>query len=96
MSTNNMSNISDLDCKFVNNFTSAVQKCDFVKNNTECQDVDGYINYVQTLYCNFEGAGEAGGIMVYVVWLGVLFIGLATAADDFLCPNLESISKTLR
>ena len=90
-----MSNLSDLDCKFVNNFTNAAEKCAFVKNNTECQDVDGYINYVQTLYCNFEG-DEAGGLILYVLWLLVLFVGLATAADNFLCPNLEAISKTLR
>ena len=87
--------MSEAECGEVNNFTTVLEKCDFVKNNSECQDVDGYINYVETLYCTF-GANEAGGIILYVVWLAVLFIGLATAADDFLCPNLEAISKTLR
>ena len=88
-------NVSDAECGAVNQYHNASDKCTFVQNNTECQDTDGYINYVQTLYCSFEGY-EAGGIAAYVVWLGVLFIGLATAADDFLCPNLEAISKTLR
>ena len=91
----NISNITDQDCGYVNNIQNISEKCAFVQNNTECQDVDGYINYVETLYCKFEG-DEAGGIILYVVWLGGLFIGLATAADDFLCPNLEAISKTLR
>ena len=67
-----MSNLSD-DCNFVNNITNDAEKCDFVKNNTECQDVLGYINYVQTLYCDFEG-GIAGGIILFA--LGVLHVQL--------------------
>ena len=79
----------------MNNYTTAAEKCAFVQNNSNCQDVAGYVNYVQTLYCDFEGY-EAGGLVLFVLWLAVLFIGLATAADHFLCPNLEAISKTLR
>ena len=92
---NTSSNLSAEECGYVNHYTNNTEKCLFVQNNTECQDSDGYINYVETLYCTFEGK-EWEGIMVYVLWLGVLFVGLATAADDFLVPNLETISKMLR
>merc|ERR1719412_1033626 len=33
---------------------------------------------------------------IFLVWLCILFIGLAISADDYFCPNLASISKTLR
>ena len=92
---NSSNNISAEECGYVNHYTNSTDKCLFVQNNTECQDTDGYINYVETLYCKFEGE-EWEGIILYVLWLGVLFIGLATAADDFLVPNLETISKMLR
>lgn len=92
---NNMSSNASDECGYVNHIQDGAEKCAFVQNNSECQDVDGYINYVETLFCKFEG-DEGGAIFLYVLWLLVLFIGLATAADDFLCPNLEAISKTLR
>ena len=65
------------------------------------QDVSGYINYVEVLYCNFEQgenavAGKAGALILYFAWLCVLFVGLGKAADDYLCPNLAVLSKILR
>ena len=92
---NTSSNFSAEECGYVNHCTNNTEKCLFVQNNTDCQESDGYINYVETLYCTFEGK-EWEGIMVYVLWLGFLFVGLATAADDFLMPNLETISNMLR
>ena len=35
-------------------------------------------------------------VILYIVWLVVLFISLAVAADDYFCPAIEIISKTLR
>ena len=31
-----------------------------------------------------------------LAWLAFLFVGLATAAEDFFCPNLSTISSHLR
>ena len=93
---NTSSNISAEECGYVNQYTNFTEKCLFVQNNTECQDTDGYINYVETLYCTFEGGKQWEGIVLYVLWLLMLFVGLGIAADDFLVPNLETISKMLR
>ena len=30
-----------------------------------------------------------------ILWLLVLFIGLAVSADNYFCPSVETISKTL-
>merc|ERR1712223_1042998 len=67
-------------------------------NNTECQDVDGYLNYVEILYCQFGGEPQMAiaAMLVFLIWLCILFTGLAISADDYFCPNLASISKTLR
>ena len=35
-------------------------------------------------------------VILYILWLVVLFISLAVAADDYFCPAIEIISKTLR
>ena len=87
--------MSNLDCNAVHNVTGGQAQCDFVRNNTNCQDVSGYINYVQVLYCDFK-AEEAGGIILYVIWITFLFIGMGKLADDYLCPNLAVVSKTLQ
>merc|ERR1719347_962462 len=35
-------------------------------------------------------------IILLLLWLLLLFIALAVSADDYFCPNIEVISKTLR
>ena len=82
-------------CNSVHSYTN---QCEFVRNNSNCQDYSGYINYVEVLYCNFDGdaGSRSGALILFVTWLGVLFIGLGKAADDYLCPNLAVVSKKLR
>ena len=59
---------------------------------------DGYLNYVEILYCQFGGNPQMAilAMGIFLLWLCILFIGLAISADDYFCPNLASISKTLR
>ena len=85
----------DKDCKFVHHFNTSQERCDFVVNNTDCQEASGFLNYVTVLYCNFEDE-EPLGLFLLSLWLAFLFVGLAVSADDFFCPNLHTISKTLR
>jgi len=85
------------DCSQVRNHEwNHTQRCFFVQHNDNCQDVDGFINYVEILYCSFSSSTFPLAVLLYLVWLLVLFIGLAISADDFFCPSLEIISKTLR
>ena len=35
-------------------------------------------------------------VILYILWLVVLFVSLAVSADDYFCPAIEIISKTLR
>lgn len=89
--------MGEFDCKHVHDINGTSAKCDFVKNNSHCQESEGVFNYVQVLYCDFEGTGlNYVAVGLFAMWLLVLFIGLAVSADDYFCPNLASISKTLR
>jgi len=88
---------SELDCNHVRDLNYS-QQCDFVQNNEECSESDGYLNYVEILYCQFGGNPQMAilAMGIFLLWLCILFIGLAISADDYFCPNLASISKTLR
>lgn len=108
---------SDLDCKFVLQLNSSTERCDFVVNNTDCQEASGYFNYVELLYCDFSGNAiflddfggsfqsfllifladrQLSGLALFGSWMAFLFVGLAVSADDFFCPNLDTMSKKLR
>ena len=83
-------------CQYVNSIVGSQSQCEFVQQNEDCQDSDGYLNYVEIIYCDFVDETYILPITLYALWLIVLFIALAVSADDFFCPNLASISKTLR
>jgi len=83
-------------CSNVNHFSDWADKCYFVQNNDNCQDVDGFINYVSVIYCTAGHSLFPLTVILYILWLVVLFISLAVAADDYFCPAIEIISKTLR
>ena len=84
------------ECKHVHDFNGTQAKCDFVQNNEHCNDTDGYLNYVEILYCDFDGSEAYLAIFTFALWICILFIGLGVSADDYFCPNLAIISKTLR
>jgi len=67
-----------------------------VKNNEECLDVDGFINYISFIYCTMGSSLFPLTIILLIIWLLVVFIALAVSADDYFCPSIEIISKVLR
>ena len=71
-------------------------RCYFVQNNDDCQDVAGFINYVSILYCTFGESLFPLGVILYIVWLLFLFIAVGASAEDYLCPSIEIISKSLK
>ncbi|KFM79750.1 Sodium/potassium/calcium exchanger 6, partial [Stegodyphus mimosarum] len=56
----------------------------------------GYIHYTKHMYCLYGPEGVASVVAMSVAWLLVLFAGLGVTANDFLCPSLFIISKTLK
>ncbi|CAG2118795.1 unnamed protein product, partial [Medioppia subpectinata] len=81
-------------CQDVNFLNDSVQRCEFVNSVADCSDTDGLVSYVNLTYCMI--GNPIYGVIVLFLWLLVLFTGLGVTADDFLCPALLVISRTLR
>ncbi|XP_073693109.1 mitochondrial sodium/calcium exchanger protein [Garra rufa] len=83
------------ECDVVMNL-SASQRCEFVKNTSDCTSDEGFIKYPLVTFCLFPPNLLPLAITLYVLWLFVLFLVLGLIASDFFCPNLSAISSTLR
>ncbi|XP_055926230.1 mitochondrial sodium/calcium exchanger protein-like isoform X2 [Argiope bruennichi] len=70
-------------------------KCNFYLNTQSCHGSDGKLDYMFFIFCHLQPESAWGGIALCVIWLLLLFIGLGVTADDFLCPSLVVITKTL-
>lgn len=83
--------VSHLTCEDVR---GALNKCQFVKDY--CQnDRIGYIDYLELYYCSVSPVVSGLTLTAVLFWLGVLFMTIGVAASDYLCPNLNTISKML-
>lgn len=71
-------------------------RCDFVTDFERCDPGMGYVHYTKHMYCLYGPDGVATVVAMSVFWLLVLFTGLGVTANDFLCPSLFIISKTLK
>lgn len=81
----------DLTCEDVRH---AVDQCQFVKDY--CQDDRlGYIDYLGIYYCAVSPVLKGFLLTAFISWLVVLFMVIGVAASDYLCPNLNTISKML-
>lgn len=83
------------ECREVNEVASQC-RCDFVSNFKDCQSAIGYVTYTKHMYCLYGSDGVPFVVAMSVLWLLVLFAGLGVTANDFLCPSLFIISKTLK
>lgn len=82
------------ECREVNSLPSE-ERCEFVRNNEGCSNAESLLPYYDFIYCS-TGNAVWGGMIVLVLWWLFLFVGLAVCADDYFCPSLVVISKTLR
>lgn len=74
----------------------AVDKCYFFKSTPDCEDIaEGFLDYMNFIFCALKPENSWIAIAVCLIWLLLLFIGLGVTADDFLCPSLVVITKTL-
>lgn len=88
---NHPSLFSEQDCA---NVIYAPDKCSFVK--AHCTDENlGLFNYLETYYCAQSVSFSVSYMLLVFLWLGTLFMAIGIAASDYLCPNLNTISKML-
>ena len=70
------------------------EKCDFCRRTSYCQIITGFVNYTFFCYCDLAGYVWLAVILLVIWWI-YLFISLAVTADDFFCPAMVVIVKTL-
>ncbi|XP_061196884.1 mitochondrial sodium/calcium exchanger protein-like [Saccostrea echinata] len=85
---------SDADCSYVHNVNKS-ERCHFTKTTDDCSIDEGFIDYTVFSYCQFSAALLPLALIILFIWWLFLFIGLAITADDYFCPALTVISKTL-
>ncbi|XP_022664619.1 mitochondrial sodium/calcium exchanger protein-like [Varroa destructor] len=82
-----------LECGAVHNLTDVAEQCEFVSICDDCHQTDGFIPYLDIIYCMPYAPLLPLGVLC--VWSLYLFGILAVTANDYLCPSLVAISKKL-
>lgn len=72
------------------------ERCDFVKNTSDCSAEESFINYIHVAFCLLSPNLTPLTVTFCVIWLLFLFIILGLTASKFFCPNLSAISTSLR
>lgn len=85
---------SDADCSDVHKVNKSV-RCNFTKTTDDCSVDEGFVDYTVFAYCQFTPSLLPLALVILFIWWLFLFIGLAITADDYFCPALTVISKTL-
>jgi len=85
---------STKECSELRHLNSSEQRCQFIKSSNSCEIDHGFIQYTQIPYCSFPRVVSLAFVLL-ALWLLFLFITLGVAADDYFCPSLKVISKTL-
>ncbi|XP_034547023.1 mitochondrial sodium/calcium exchanger protein [Notolabrus celidotus] len=81
-------------CDLVMNLNSS-ERCAFVKNTSDCDMEDGFINYIKVAFCLLPTNLTPLVITLCIIWLLFLFLILGLTASKFFCPNLSAISTSL-
>lgn len=79
------------ECSDVVNFSD---KCSFVKKHCNEEHL-GFFNYLEIYYCSNSWSLASIVVVGICIWLAMLFMAIGIAASEFLCPNLNTISKML-
>ncbi|XP_032085596.1 mitochondrial sodium/calcium exchanger protein [Thamnophis elegans] len=86
---------SNVDCREVGKQNQS-DRCSFIRQNPNCKMDNGFLNYLNGVFCVFPAALQPLVITLYVFWLLYLFVILGVTAEKFFCPNLSAISTKLR
>ncbi|XP_074526097.1 mitochondrial sodium/calcium exchanger protein isoform X1 [Halichoeres trimaculatus] len=89
-----MSQSNEDKCDLVMNL-NASDRCAFVRNTSDCDMEDGFINYIKVAFCLLPINLTPLVITLCIIWLLFLFLILGLTASKFFCPNLSAISTSL-
>lgn len=81
-------------CERVHDLNSTALQCSFVRATADCHADESWLEYTTFVYCG--PWAPYFPIVAEVLWLALLFLVLGMTADDFLCPALVVVSRTLR
>ncbi|KAH9363143.1 hypothetical protein HPB48_011889 [Haemaphysalis longicornis] len=81
-------------CERVHDLNSTALRCSFVRTTADCHADESWLEYTTFVYCGPWAPYLPVG--AEVLWLLLLFLVLGMTADDFLCPALVVVSRTLR
>lgn len=93
-SSSDTASLSQLPCNLVNNFTADWDQCNFVIQN-DCLEEEA-LDYVYFVYCMMGSKFRYLSMMTVISLILIFFLTLSTIADEFLCPSLLTIAKSLR
>ncbi|XP_046544015.1 mitochondrial sodium/calcium exchanger protein-like isoform X7 [Haliotis rubra] len=85
----------NVECRDFHTMPNLTDICKFVNTTDDCQIDEGFIDYTVFVYCTLGTLVPLALVILFLWWL-FLFVGLAVTADDFFCPSLTVISRTLR
>lgn len=81
-------------CARVHDLNSTALRCAYVRATADCGAGDAWLAYIAFAYCG--PLAPYAPLVAEALWLALLFLVLGATADDFLCPALVVVSRTLR
>lgn len=84
------------ECTDLNKLNSTIAQCQILHSVLkECTE-GGWFDYTSLFYCQLGAQSKFLPLIISALILFILFIGLGITADDFLCPSLLAIAKSLK
>lgn len=85
-----------LPCYLVNNLAkNTEEQCKFIVDN-DCLEDEATFDYVYFVFCELSYETRYLAVALIVLLVLVLFLNLSAVADEFLCPSLLTVAKSLR
>lgn len=80
-------------CDGVHDLNSTALQCAFVRDTDDCHVDESWLEYTTFAYCGPLAPYLPVG--AELLWMALFFLVLGMTADDFLCPALVVVSRTL-
>jgi hypothetical protein len=85
-----------LPCSLVNSLAKNTdEQCKFIIDN-DCLESKATVDYVYLVFCKIDYDSRLLAITLVVFLVIVLFLNLSAVADEFLCPSLLTVARSLR